>query len=116
VGIDGADHRDQDRGEQNHEAPEDRGVHQARYENLQQLALPDDDQRFGAYASRDIVEASHRLAHPDEAVELNRAAPEESRRNHQRGGYGYGWDGVQRDFRISAEIAGTISFRSPITA
>jgi hypothetical protein len=45
--VDGGDHRDQDRREQDEKAPEDEGVHQAGDEPLEQLALPEHDRDFG---------------------------------------------------------------------
>ena len=114
--VDDADHRDEDGGKQDDEAPKDRGMHQARQEPLQQFALADDDDGFGASPAGQVVESLYGLAHPHEAVEQHGAAPEqgagddESRRQDD-GGYG-----VHRCLRSSAEIAGTISLRSPTTA
>jgi hypothetical protein len=75
--VDGADHRHDDRREEDEEAPEDRRVDQARDEALEQLALPEDDRGLVADSAGDVVEALDRLAEPDEAGEQADAAREE---------------------------------------
>ena len=119
VAVDRADQRDQDRREQDEEAPEDRRVDQPRHEPLEQLALAEDDLGLVARSARQIVEAIGRLAHPHEADEQPRpareqgAADREGRSEGKRSGqHVYG----VRAFLSSAVIAGTISVRSPITA
>ena len=67
VAVDRADHRDQDRREEDEEAPEDRGVDQARDEPLEQLALAQHDLGLVAGALRQVAGAVGRLAHPHEA-------------------------------------------------
>ena len=108
--VDRADHRDDDRGEEDEEAPEDRRVHQPRQQPLQQLALADHDRRLHSHPCRHVVESRRGLAGADQAVEKERAASEQRDRDRDRQG-----EGDQRRFRISAAIAGTISFRSPVT-
>ena len=51
-------------------------MHQAGQQPLQQLALPDDNDRFGACSARNVVETVDGLAHPDHAVEEQRAPAE----------------------------------------
>src|SRR5713101_3102631 len=67
--LDYADHRDRDRRQEDDEAPEDRGVHQARHQPLQELALPYDDDSFSARPGRNVIESGCGPAHADEAVE-----------------------------------------------
>jgi hypothetical protein len=118
--VDGSDHRDQDRGQQHQEAPEDRGVHEARHEPLEQLALPRDQDRLGPQAARHVVEPPGRLSHAHQPVQLEDAAAEQAAADGEDDGQcerarrhaGY----VARSLRTSVEIAGTISRRSPITA
>ena len=94
-------------------------MHQPRHELLQQLALAEDEHGLLADARADVVEALDRLAHPNQPDEQQRTAREQPARDREGGG--------ERDraggdrywalaFRSSAEIAGTISCRSPITA
>ena len=94
-------------------------MHQPGHEPLQQLALAEHEHGLVADARGDVVGALDRLAHPDQPDEQERAAREQAARDREGGG--------ERDraggdrywalaFRSSAEIAGTISCRSPITA
>ena len=109
-----ADHRDDDGREQDDKAPEDHRVHQSRAEALQQLALADHHDRLGARSRGQLVEPPSGLALAHDAVEAPRLAPEQpegdDQREHQRQ-----LGGVHRCLRISAEIAGTTSFKSPTT-
>ena len=89
-------------------------------EPLQQLPLAEHDHGLVAHAPRHVARALDRLARADEPPEEERAAGEEpagdgeQRREAERarrpGVY------APRAFLSSAEIAGTISCRSPITA
>jgi hypothetical protein len=94
-------------------------VHGAGQQPLEELPLPQDDHRFIADARRDLARAVDRLRGTNEAGEEERAPAEErtsdaeQRRESDRAGK-RGYD--PRTFRSSAEIAGTISCRSPITA
>ena len=114
--VDDADHRDEDGREQHDEAPEDRGMHKARQQALQQLALSDDDDCFSARASWDVVETRGRLAHPDEAIQKHGAPAGEHAGNGERGRQDGRRHWIHLSLRSSAEIAGTTSRRSPITA
>ena len=78
---DGADQRHHDRREEDEEAPEDERVDQAGAEPLEQLLLPEHDDRLVAHALRDVVEPLHRLAEPDEPGEQERAAAEQRARD-----------------------------------
>ena len=66
---DRADHRDHDRGEEDEEAPEDRGVDQAGHEPLEELPLAEHDHGLVLDALGHVAEAVHRLAEPDEIDE-----------------------------------------------
>src|SRR5581483_11562188 len=119
VPIDRGDGREQDRGEEDEEAPEDERVHQPRHEPLQELALAEDDDRLGADAPAEVARAVRRLAAPDELPEEERAPREHRTRDRcERGQAERAGDDVYepRAFRSSPEIAGTIACRSPITA
>ena len=112
-----APHREKDGGKQNDESPEDQCVYQAWAQALEELALAGHDCGLRAYARRHVVEASHRLAAADQAVQESCPPREERERDQQRARE---QDRVcaymhQRRFRISAVMAGTISFRSPVT-
>ena len=114
-----ADHRHDDRGEEDEEAPEDRGVHQARAEPLEELALAEHDHRLVAGAARQVVEARRRLAHPHQVHEQLGPAGEQHAGHRQRRGErerSHQRVYCDRALRSSAVIAGTISVRSPITA
>ena len=74
---DRADQRHHDRREEDEEAPEDEGVDEARAEPLEELLLPEHDDRLVAHALRHVVEALHGLAEPDELRQHQRAAAEE---------------------------------------
>jgi hypothetical protein len=97
-------------------------VHEARDEALEQLALPEDDRRLVAYADRELRRPPRRLPEPDEAAEEEDASDEDEAGDRDRCG-----ERVRRRdarpgaqaacaFLSSAEIAGTTSCRSPITA
>ena len=94
-------------------------MHDSRHEPLEELALAEDDDRLVLGALREVVEARERRAHANEAPEEERAPREERQRDGrdrregergQRAGY------CPRAFLSSAEIAGTTSCRSPMTA
>jgi hypothetical protein len=119
VPVDGGDHRHHDRREEDEEAPEDERVHEAGHEPLQQLPLAEHDDRLVAEAARDVVRALDRLAGANEPHEEERAPGEEAARGREQrpeperareDRY------APRTFLSSAEMAGTISWRSPITA
>ena len=119
VGIDDVDDRDEDRGEEHDEAPEDQRVHDPRHEPLQELALAEDDDGFVLDPLRQLVEALERRAHADEAPEEERAPCEDRQRDgrdRREGERGQGGGYWPRTFLSSAEIAGTTSCRSPMTA
>jgi hypothetical protein len=117
--VDGADHRDDDRGEEDQEAPEDRRVDEAGDGALEQLALAEDDDCLVPDPIRNVVEARDGLPEPDEIDEQlgppgeQRPADGEQRGERERSGRD-----VYEDWALlsSAVIAGTISARSPITA
>ncbi len=113
------DHRDDDRREEDDEAPEDQRVHEPRPEPLEQLALAQHDRRLVARALGHVAGAVDRLAQPDE-VDQQLGAPREQaaadgERGRQRDRSGEDRY-AERAFLSSAVIAGTISVRSPITA
>ena len=94
-------------------------MHEARDQPLQQLLLPEDDDRFATKPTRDVVRAVGGLAHADQPRQEQRAAGEEAA-GHRDGG---GEEEAAGEavypafaFLISAEIAGTTWWRSPITA
>ena len=74
----GADERHHDRREEDEEAPEDEGVDQAGAEALEQLLLPEHDDRLVADALRHVVEPRHGLAEADELRQEERAPAEEN--------------------------------------
>ena len=138
VAIDRPEERHHDRREQDDEAPEDEGVHDAGDESLQKLPLAQDDRRLRLHATPDVPSAAGRLAQPDEAVEEVRAAQEEPAGDGDHESQRDRGDGrahrspprrrcrvrlqsdtcarTSRDGATAAEIAGTISCRSPMTA
>jgi hypothetical protein len=94
-------------------------MHQAGPEPLEQLALAEDDRDLVAGAPARVagpVDRLARLYEPDQeadAANEQRAAGRDRDRERNGGRYrGY----APLAFLISAEIAGTISWRSPITA
>ena len=110
--VDCADERDQDRRQQDEEAPEDDGVQCPRDEPLEELPLAEHDLGLCAKPLRHVVEPLDRLAQPYEPPEQPRAPCEErsrhgeERREDERcreNRY------VPLTFLISAEIAGRIS-------
>ena len=116
---DDADHRDDDRRAEDEEAPEDEGVDQPGDDPLQQLALAEHDRRLVAHATLPVAGArgGSRRAH-EVHEEPHPQGKQGSARRQQRGEHD-GGDGdayVPFTFLISAEIAGTTSCRSPMTA
>ena len=95
-------------------------MHRAGQQPLEQLALSEHDHRFVADATRNVVVALDRLRRANETDEQQRAPREERprdgerRRERERAGKRRCY--ASRAFLSSAEIAGTISCRSPITA
>jgi hypothetical protein len=93
-------------------------MHRAGHQALEQLPLPENDHGFVANAPRNVVVALDRLRRTDETDEQERAPREErsrdgeGRRERERPRQGC----YSRAFLSSAEIAGTISCRFPITA
>jgi hypothetical protein len=93
-------------------------MHRARYQPLEQLPLSKNDHRFVADTAGDVVVALDRLPRADETDEQERTPREERasdgerRRERNRAGERC----YSRAFLSSAEIAGTISCRLPITA
>ena len=117
--VDHADQGDEDRRREHEEAPEDERVHQPRTEPLEELALTEDDRRLVTRPARHVAGATDRLGAAHEPDEQARAACEQGSARREGDGEEDGGDG--RDylllaFLISAEIAGTTSWRSPITA
>ena len=91
-------------------------MHQARQQALQELALPHHDDCFGARSAGNVIDTRNGFAHADQAVEEQRAPAEEDPRNDQCDREDARGHRVHFSFRTSAEIAGTTSRRSPITA
>ena len=122
LAIDDRDDRHEDRREENEEAPEDERVHEAGAEPLQELALPEHDRRLVPDPHREVRHAADRLARADEPREEEGAPGEERARDRDRDDErDRGGDARRRAqpafaFLSSAEIAGTTSCRSPITA
>ena len=93
-------------------------MHRAGHQPLEQLSLSEDDHGFVANATRNVVVAFDRSSRADETDEQERAPREERardgerRRERERPSEGC----YSRAFLSSAEIAGTISCRLPITA
>ena len=85
VAIDDRRDRHEDRREEDEEAPEDEGVHEARDEPLQELPLPEDDRRLVADPARDVRHAVDRLARPHEPGEEEGSPREEEARDRDRG-------------------------------
>ena len=90
-------------------------VHEPGHEPVKQLALSDDDDRLLLGPLRHVAEPRSGLAAPDQADEEKRPATEQCAGDHERCRQGDRGDEVHLCLRISAEIAGTISFRSPVT-
>ena len=94
-------------------------MHEPGHEPLQKLPLAEDDHRLVPYAAGKVVEAVDWLACADEPIEEKRAPREQAAADDQCGRQR---ERTERDcyaplaLRSSAEIAGTISCRSPITA
>jgi hypothetical protein len=90
--VDGADHRDHDRREEDEEAPEDRRMDEARDDALKQLLLAEDDDGLVLHALGRIAEAVDRLAEPDQRDEQlrppieQRAADGKERSKRERSG------------------------------
>jgi hypothetical protein len=58
--VDGPDHRDHDRWQQNQETPEDEGMREPGREPLEQLALTEDDHRLVSDPASHVVRALDR--------------------------------------------------------
>src|SRR5207342_156007 len=126
LAVDDRGDRDEDRGEENDEAPEDEGVHEAGAEPLEELPLAKDDARLVPDAGRQVRRPAHRLARAHEPCEKERPPDEEPPGERDRRDERDRRRGTRRRaqgsafwvwaFRSSAEIAGTTSCRSPITA
>ena len=117
--VNDADHRNQDRRQEDDEAPEDEGVPESGHKPLQELALTDDDRRLVADAAAGTVGAIHRGRGLRQAGQEPRPDGEQAGAEGDRPGQDDGRDDagyVPFAFLISAEIAGTTSCRSPITA
>jgi hypothetical protein len=112
---DHADHGDEDRGEEDDEAPEDGRMDEAGAETLQQLPLAEHDHRLVAEPAGHVVEPRRRRPHPHEPDEEERAPREEAARDHERRREENGARGLHYR-RSSSTMAGTISCRSPTTA
>jgi hypothetical protein len=94
-------------------------VHQAGHEPLEQLPLAEDEDSFVADAGRQVAGAVGGLAGADEAGQEEGALREEPASGREQGGKAEGARGGGYELRAllsSALIAGTISWRSPITA
>ncbi len=114
------DHRHHDRREEHEEAPEDEGVHQPGHEPLEELPLPEHDHDLVARAPRQVA-ASGRSACRVRTSLASRSARRANRPPQtasaaaspsDAGEHRYG----PRPFPARRVIAGTISWRSPITA
>ena len=121
LAIDDRRDRHEDRREEDEEAPEDEGVHEAGAEPLQQLPLAEDDGRLVADALWDVRDALDGLARAHEPEKEERPPSEQPARDPDRNeerecGRGAGGRAQPLAFRSSAEIAGTTSCRSPMTA
>jgi hypothetical protein len=120
--VDRADHGDHDRREEDEEAPEDRGVDEARDKTLEELALSEDDHGLVAGAGGDVAAALDGAAGADEVDEELRTTGKEEAARREGGGEDDRSGGdvyvcpPGRSRFSSAVIAGTISVRSPITA
>jgi hypothetical protein len=94
-------------------------VHRAGHEALEELALAEHDRRLVLDAPEDVVGSLQRPRRPDEPGEEQRAPREQPAGDGEQRREG---DGAGRGsyapfaFLSSAVIAGTISWRSPITA
>jgi hypothetical protein len=93
-------------------------MHRARYQPLEQLPLSEHDHGFVANATWNVVVAFDRLPRANETDEQERASREERARDgeRRRERNRAGERCYSRAFLSSAEIAGTISCRFPITA
>ena len=119
VRVDGSEERHRDRREEDDEAPEDERVDKARDEPLEELPLAEHHGRLGARTAADLAGALRRLAKRDDPVEEMRPPREQAPGHRERGEQSKsGGDRAHpdREARIAAEIAGTTSCRSPITA
>ena len=119
LAVDDADQREQDRREEDEEAPEDERVHEAGDEALEELPLAEDDRRLVL----DALGTSSRRStgFPGRTRRTrSRRAPDEQRdadgRDRRQGERGEPGRYAALASRSSAEIAGTTSCRSPITA
>ncbi len=88
-------------------------------ESLEQLALPEDDRGLAENPAADVIRAVDRRRRPQQPGQ--EPGPDEEQRSADRDRGGQRQRGDQRRyvplaFLISAEIAGTTSCRSPITA
>jgi hypothetical protein len=92
--VDGADHGDHDRGEEDEEAPEDRRVDDAGDQPLEEFALAEDDGGLVLRARAEVVVARRGLAHPDEGYEQSRTTGKEEAGDGERRGER---DGSERD-------------------
>ena len=122
LALDDAGQGQEDRREEDEEAPEDERVHETGDEPLQQLALTEHDRRLVADAGGEVRAAVDRLAREDEPREEECAPGEEPAGDRDRGGErDRGGDARLRAQPLltllsSAEMAGTTSCRSPMTA
>jgi hypothetical protein len=95
-------------------------VHQPRGEALEQLPLPENDDRFVPDPPRDVVVTleARRPRRAQERDEEPRPPEEEAAADGEERGQrdGPGGDRYDRTFRSSALMAGTTSCRSPMTA
>jgi hypothetical protein len=75
--VDRADHRDDDRGKEDEESPEDGRVNETRHHSLEELALPEDIGRLHLDARGDVLEALRRFARAEQPNEECRPAREQ---------------------------------------
>jgi hypothetical protein len=111
--VDGADHRDDDRGEEDEEAPEDGGVDEAGDEPLEQLPLAQHDHGLVLDPLRDVAEAVDRLAEPDEVDEQLRPPPEQRPADREQRGER---DSAERDVYGSRAFPRTALTIAPSSA
>ncbi len=116
--VDRSEQRHEDRREEDDEPPEDEGVDETGDDALEELPLTEHDGRLGPRPSTGVAGAVGRLPEPDDAVEEVGTTPEEHSCDHERDEKGErgGECGHGRAARSAAEIAGTTSCMSPITA
>jgi hypothetical protein len=103
VTIDRPQQRHHDRRAEHEEAPEDEGVHQPGDEPLEELALPEHDDRFVPGPLGHLAGAIRRLAGADEAAQVERAPREHATGERHRGEEREGGDGSHDGQALEAD-------------